>query len=760
MTCIGGNIMMGKKRLFKKWLFTYLVLIIFSLVFILGIYMIYNRTMKDDLKTLNDLYLEQVVNLIEGELDALDQLVYNIGIEPGFINVTNFERNLTTTNRYDIRTMHNNLNLFARATSFVKQIDLYAQKPDMVISNNSAYYGEYIDLYTEKNFGISSILYKELLMKTYRQKVIRLKDWYTEAEGENVLLYIQTLPIQFQNNPQGALVLTIEEKSLHNIGMNKVVSNNKMMIFNESQQLVYTNEPNAYASNDNHDEVISTQADEIYIANESYIKSTIKTERQWVYISLVPKSSYFERVNNIGRVTLMVTILFILLNTLLAYYFAMRMYLPVKKIMISFKDEDYEINQSEYAYIEEHINKKNKEQALLKKDLMSQTQSLKNAFFSKLFRGYIKEPIFIQQQLEKYQMRITESGYQIILIDFTMPIDKAYEQQLSRFVIQNVFHEVLSSYFTCEAVEIEDRVAFIIGVKYEEGSHDVIENQVATAIEMIDKNFGMTCCCGISQIHRHILGLTDAYQESLEAIKNACVLDGCNIIYYEAIQNLNSLYVYNTEDEYKLIHYIKIGDLEAAVLLIESIVDFNREENQIKLGYMQCLMFDLVGSVMKAVNDEAFGELLGKKGSIKRMMQTDRIEDMKNIIFEMLTMACEINSTHQLARRESTIVKDIDQYIEAHYADSELNVSKLGDVFHMTPAHLSKLYKKEADMAISTAINQVRVKAAEKFLINTNDNVSCIAEKVGYLYPNAFIRFFKSHTGLTPGQFRQLNKVD
>ena len=139
------------------------------------------------------------------------------------------------------------------------------------------------------------------------------------------------------------------------------------------------------------------------------------------------------------------------------------------------------------------------------------------------------------------------------------------------------------------------------------------------------------------------------------------------------------------------------------------------------------------------------------------MMKADTLDAMKEIVLEVVSIACEVYSDLESDTQSASGTNRIDTYIRENYSDMNLNVSKIGDVFGVTPAYLSRVYKKETGITVSRAINTVRVAAAEKLLLETDKGVGEIADEVGYYYSNAFIRFFKSHTGVTPGQYRTLH---
>ena len=47
---------------------------------------------------------------------------------------------------------------------------------------------------------------------------------------------------------------------------------------------------------------------------------------------------------------------------------------------------------------------------------------------------------------------------------------------------------------------------------------------------------------------------------------------------------------------------------------------------------------------------------------------------------------------------------------------------------------------------------------ARELLVNTEDTIEAVAEKVGYNNSYSFTRFFKKYTGVTPNAYRLMKK--
>ena len=76
---------------------------------------------------------------------------------------------------------------------------------------------------------------------------------------------------------------------------------------------------------------------------------------------------------------------------------------------------------------------------------------------------------------------------------------------------------------------------------------------------------------------------------------------------------------------------------------------------------------------------------------------------------------------------------------------------------HLSSSYLSDLLKKETGLNAKEHINSFIIDKAKTRLLSSTDTVSEIAYELGFNYPHYFSRLFKSKTGKTPNEFRQMN---
>ncbi|GBF21982.1 AraC-like DNA-binding protein [Arenibacter algicola] len=84
-----------------------------------------------------------------------------------------------------------------------------------------------------------------------------------------------------------------------------------------------------------------------------------------------------------------------------------------------------------------------------------------------------------------------------------------------------------------------------------------------------------------------------------------------------------------------------------------------------------------------------------------------------------------------------------------------LTVKQLADFCHLNTDYFSRVFNESFGMRPNKYIQSKRIERAQLLLLSTNNSLKQIAEKVGLENLSYFNRIFKSHTGVTPGIFRE-----
>ena len=102
--------------------------------------------------------------------------------------------------------------------------------------------------------------------------------------------------------------------------------------------------------------------------------------------------------------------------------------------------------------------------------------------------------------------------------------------------------------------------------------------------------------------------------------------------------------------------------------------------------------------------------------------------------------------THQAER--------ILKWIESHYGEP-FRLEMMAKDLHLSPYHLSHLFKEAIGVSITEYIAARRVHQAVMLLTATSKPISLIAEEIGITNSSYFCSFFKAQMGITPHQYRK-----
>ena len=115
---------------------------------------------------------------------------------------------------------------------------------------------------------------------------------------------------------------------------------------------------------------------------------------------------------------------------------------------------------------------------------------------------------------------------------------------------------------------------------------------------------------------------------------------------------------------------------------------------------------------------------------------------------------------HQLDGQSAVPVKPdmVDQairYIEEHYTEA-VTLDHLSQALNYNVQYLSRKFKAKMGRSPIDYLIHFRMEKATRLLLETDATIQDIARRVGYADLFYFIRRFKKHTGVVPGQFRKL----
>ena len=103
---------------------------------------------------------------------------------------------------------------------------------------------------------------------------------------------------------------------------------------------------------------------------------------------------------------------------------------------------------------------------------------------------------------------------------------------------------------------------------------------------------------------------------------------------------------------------------------------------------------------------------------------------------------------------ESRRVARVKEYVSEHYMD-DIRLEQLSELAHMAPTAFSRFFKLRTGKTLSEYIVDVRLGAAVRKLIDTDEPVSSVCFQCGFNTLSNFNRLFRKRKGASPTEFRE-----
>lgn len=128
-------------------------------------------------------------------------------------------------------------------------------------------------------------------------------------------------------------------------------------------------------------------------------------------------------------------------------------------------------------------------------------------------------------------------------------------------------------------------------------------------------------------------------------------------------------------------------------------------------------------------------------------------EELSAVLDEMVAKQPG-GAMHESAEEYREVIYRVFSYVEQHYQEEDLSLTKVAEHIGLSPNHLSTVFKEETGQSFTKYLTDHRIRVAMNLLDTSKKRSSEIAELVGYPDPHYFSSVFKKQTGLTPSQYR------
>lgn len=273
------------------------------------------------------------------------------------------------------------------------------------------------------------------------------------------------------------------------------------------------------------------------------------------------------------------------------------------------------------------------------------------------------------------------------------------------------------------------------------------------AVNIVGSLPRFTLSIGISNCRDNPIALADAADEASQAAQFASFTPDQSVVHFA---ELNSFPQQLTDEIFRQLCTLKAAidsrSITEASHMLASIFTFLYEHK---------LPLDTVRNVCVYVHQFSLDfhfpqavEHMSTEGGVnvlKRMMETKSITEPEEYTRAFAMQMLE--PAQAGGANIDNLILSVKNYMDTHY-DEALSLERLAQQFYLSPSYLSRTFKRETGINLSTYLQNVRMEAAKTLLRASNLKSYEVAERVGISDPVYFSRIFKKVTGLKPKDFR------
>ncbi|WP_235949601.1 helix-turn-helix domain-containing protein [Paenibacillus glycinis] len=516
-----------------------------------------------------------------------------------------------------------------------------------------------------------------------------------------------------------------------------------------------------------------------------YIPSAVSDLK---YALIFPSALYWEKAEYVRSFTFASILISLIGAGILTWFFTRRNYSPIQALVQSLTDRDETATRedaNELRFIQRAILNARSEKDRIALQLQKHQQTLRSNMIHRLLKGKLDTLVPYEEAFRSFRMKQPSNEFAVILFVLEneeslyakLPgIDLNERSRLIPFIIGNVVEELaMQRQHAGYVAEADDMMVCLVNLAPDVAHVREDLRAIALEAQQFLRRYEMELTIAISGSHSSWTGIAAAYQEAVDAMEYKMVLGKKGIIAYEDIRpdpadSARSGYYYPLQVEQQLINFIKAGDLEQASAYMNEITDRNFGKPVMPLTLARCLIFNMVGTMVKAINELGDGD--GGSGSgiwenhplwMDKIIACDTIQEMREELHSLLADVCEFAAAKRTSgvsmEREGSLrelIAGVMRFIEDRYTDANLNVNAIGEQFDLKGSYLSRLFKNQTGEGLLDCIHKTRIRQAKEMIRTKQESINEISKLVGYNDAATFIRVFKKYEGITPGKYKEV----
>jgi len=468
-----------------------------------------------------------------------------------------------------------------------------------------------------------------------------------------------------------------------------------------------------------------------------------------IYLSVVPASLFWCKLNDMQRFNMIAFSLFTILSCLLAVMLSRQNYAPISNLMnemtlLSPADGRIDSQWDEIDYIRSVIQNTTSREIELRSILRSD-------LLRKVLHGRLSRDLNSQAYLSQAGISLLSDRFTVLLIQFEDRQTEDVSIEITDAAMNQIIMDMCPD--SMQAFLLSEQESYYVCIL---NSAQPTEPVAYALCEKIAVFFGrsihstLTFACGDEG--EGLRGIRHSYEQALEAISYRAVYGPSSIIRFSQLQKQPFQYTFSARDniEQLVLSCLRKGKPSPADLVTEIQQLCCRGEIR-HPNEFKCFYFD-----MRDILRQSAVKLNIPLSHFDALECCDSLPTFREALIDILETLpeTEAESSSSDSSRNSRLCNQIRSFIDENFADPSLSVSSVGAHFDMSGQYLSRLFQNDSGISIAAYISGIRIRHAKILLKDPSLSINEVSRQCGFLSASTFIRLFSKLEGVTPGIYQ------
>jgi two-component system, response regulator YesN len=462
-----------------------------------------------------------------------------------------------------------------------------------------------------------------------------------------------------------------------------------------------------------------------------------------------------ESLNAKSRETLLYLVVFsaavFLAGILLVFVSMLVYYRPQRKFLQDLETMSGEkLGESPWEKAEMYFANLARENALLhQQEALSQT-AVRDLFVSEVLRGEFDDLAELNYRGEKYGVHLEGD---VVCGAYLMILNSGKFDK--RSIIKHVEDSLPAGITGCGKDRTDrDLIPFAFAANTEDIR--ILHRRFSSLLESLDKSLNLACIISIGTMETNPQGIELSRQKAIVALRYQQLYRTNDVQFFDEmdidIGNVEKI----TEDlcvcRDEVIRNVLGGDAGAAEMCIDTYAE-KIQHWSLNPVFAKSFMYLLLNRLHLLIRESGIvpERIVDKLINVDIPMGFDSVAQFESITKKICRYIAE-NST--ASNKSQALMGRVDAYIGANFDKPDFSVETMAEAFHISRSYLSRAYSACRSHTLSVAIRDRRLAESKKLLKGGNVSVEKVATRVGYGDVSHFIKIFKNSEGVTPKQFR------